>query len=153
MAKRTVLGDWRMLPEVRAAFFGMTLVTGIVQCLTNQLGLGSRPMRAVTASAIHLAFEKRVRKGFQCFAALQLMAVIADGGLCRGLHHGIAWRMADVAIGAGNFVVVVWPAVPAEADVRIVATKAHVILDANLGFLVRAKFDDGRSLLSASDSR
>ncbi len=70
MAKGTVLGDRRMLPEVRAAFFGMTLVTGIVQCLTNQLRLGSRPMRAVTTSAIHFTFHKRMRKGFQRFAAL-----------------------------------------------------------------------------------
>ncbi len=153
MAKGTVLGDRRVLPEIRATLFSVTLETGVVQRLANQLRFGSGSVRAVTAAAIHLAFEERVRKGFQCFAALQLMAVVTDLGLRRGLHHGIAWRMADVAIGAGNFVVVVWPAVPAEADVRIVATKAHVILDANLGFLVRAKFDDGRSLLSASDSR
>ena len=149
MAKATVLGNRRVLPDVWAAFFGMTLVTGIVQRLTNQLRFSGCPMRAVTASAIHLAFEKRVRKGFQCFAALQLMAVIADGGLCRGLHHGIAWRMADVAIGAGNFIVVVRPAVPAEADVRIVATKADFILDANLGFLMRAKLDHWRAFLAA----
>ncbi len=77
------------------------------------------------------------------------MAVVTDLRLRRGLHHGIAWRMADVAIGAGNFVVVMWPAVPAEADVGIVASKADVILDANLGFLVRAKFDNGRSFLTA----
>ena len=136
MAKATVLGNRRMLPEVRAAFFGMTLVTGIVQCLANQLRFGCCPMRAVTASAIHLAFEKRMRKGFQCFAALQLMAVVTDLGLRRGLHHGIAWRMADVAIGAGDFIVVMRPAVPAETNIRIVATKADSILDANLGFLM-----------------
>ena len=114
----------------------MTLVTRIVDRLTNQLSIGSSPMRAVTAAAVHLSLEERVRKGFQRFATLQLMAVITDFGLRRGLHHGIAWRMADVAIGAGNFVVVMWSAVPTEANICIVATQAHVILDANLGFLM-----------------
>ena len=149
MAKGTVLGNRRMLPEVRTTLFGVTLETSVVQRLANQLRFGCCPMRAVTAAAVHLALEERVRKGFQCFAALQLMAVVTDLGLRRGLHHGIAWRMANVAIGAGNFVVVMWPAVPAEADVGIVASKADVILDANLGFLVRAKFDNGRSFLTA----
>ena len=153
MAKGTVLGDRRVLPEIRATLFSVTLVTGVVQRLANQLRFGSGSMRAVTAAAIHLAFEEWVRKGFQCFAALQLMAVVTDLGLRRSLHHGIAWRVADVAIGAGDLVVVMWPAMPAETDVGIVASKAHVILDANLGFLVRPEFDDGRSLLSASDSR
>jgi hypothetical protein len=64
------------------------------------------------------------------------MAVITDFGLRRGLHHGIAWRMADVAIGAGNFIIIMRAAVPSEADVRVVATQAHTILDANLGILV-----------------
>ncbi len=153
MAKGTVLGDRRVLPEIRATLFSVTLVTGVVQRLANQLRFGSGPMRAVTAAAIHLAFEERVRKGFQSFAALQLMAVVTDLGLRRGLHYGIAWRMADVAIGAGDLVVVMWPAMPAEADVGIVASKAHVILDADLGPLMRTKIDNGRSLLAAPDSR
>lgn len=60
MAKATVLGNRRMLPEVRTTLFGVTLVTGVVQRLANQLRFGSGTMRAVTAPAIHLAFEKRV---------------------------------------------------------------------------------------------
>jgi hypothetical protein len=119
----------------------VTLKTGIVNRLTDQLTIGSSSMRAVTAAAVHLSFEKRVRKGFQRFAALQLMAVETNIRLCRGLHHGISRRMADVAIGAGNLVVVMWPAVPAEANIRSVATQAHVILDANLVFLMRTKLD------------
>lgn len=153
MAKGTVLGDRRVLPEIRATLFSVTLVTGVVQRLANQLRFGSGPVRAVTAAAIHLAFEERVRKGFQCFAALQLMAVVTDLGLRRGLHYGIAWRVADVAIGAGNFVVVMWPTVPAEADVRIVATKANVVLRAYFGFLMGTEIDNGRTFLAAPDSR
>ena len=81
------------------------------------------------------------------------MAVEADISLCRGLHHGIAWRMADVAIGAGNFVVVMWPAVPAEADVRIVASKTHVVLHAYFGFLMGTEFDNRRTFLATPDPR
>ena len=136
VTKATVFGDWRMFPNIRPTFFGVTLKTGIVQCLTNQLRFGACPMRTVAASAIHLTFEKRMRIRFQCLAALQSMAVVTDLGLRRGLHDGIAWRMADVAICAGDFVVVVWPAVPAEADIRVVATKTHVILDTELGGLM-----------------
>lgn len=153
MAKGTVLGNRRMLPEVRTTLFGVTLETGVVQRLANQLRFSSDPMRAVTAAAIHLALEERVRKGFQCFVALQLMAVVTDLGLRRGLHHGIAWRMADVAIGAGNFVVVMWPAVPGEADVGIVASKTHVVLHAYFGFLMGTEFDNRRTFLATPDPR
>jgi hypothetical protein len=52
------------------------------------------------------------------------------------MHYGIARCMADVAIGAGNFIIVMRAAMPSEADVRVVAAQAHTILDANLGFLV-----------------
>jgi hypothetical protein len=64
------------------------------------------------------------------------MAVVTDIGLRRRLHYGIAWCMADVAIGAGNFIIIMRAAVPSEADVRVVAVQTHTVLDANLGFLV-----------------
>ena len=149
VTKGTVLGDRRMFPNIRPAFFGVTLKTGVVERLTDQLSIGSSSMRAVTAAAVHLSFEERVRKRFQCFAALQLMAVEADIRLCRGLHHGISRRMADVAIGAGNLVVVMWPAVPAEAGGCIVATETDSILDANLVFLMRPKLGHWRAFLAA----
>ncbi len=69
------------------------------------------------------------------------MAIEADLRLRCGLHDGITWRVADVTIGAGNFIVVMRPAVPAEANICVVATKTNVILDADLGFLMRAKLD------------
>jgi hypothetical protein len=119
----------------------MTLVTGIVQRLSNQLRLAGRTVRAVTASTSHLAFHKRVRKRFQCFVALQLMAIETNLGLCRRLHHGIAGCMADVAIGTGHFVNVMCTAVPAESGIRIVASKAHAVLHAYFRFFVRTKFD------------
>ena len=60
MAKRAVFGDWCMLPDVRPTHVGVTLVTGEVKCLLNQLHFGSGAMRAVTTSTIHLALEERV---------------------------------------------------------------------------------------------
>ncbi len=60
MAKRTIFGDWCMLPDVRPTHVGVTLVTGEVKCLLNQLNFGSGAMWAMTASTVHLAFRKRM---------------------------------------------------------------------------------------------
>lgn len=108
-------------------------------------------MRAVAAAAIHFSFEERMRKCFQCFAALQLMAVEADIRLCRGMHHSISRRMADMTVGAGDLIVIVGSAMPAEADVSIVAIEAVVVLYADLSFLVRTEFDDRRAFLATPD--
>ncbi len=64
MAKGTVLGSRRVLPNIGSAFFGVTLKTGIVDRLTDQLSIGGSSMRAVTSAAVHLSFEERVRKRF-----------------------------------------------------------------------------------------
>ncbi len=153
MAKGAVLGSRGVLPNIGSAFLGVTLKTRIVDRLTDQLSIGGSSMRAVTAAAIHLSFKKRVRKCFQCFAALQLMAVEADIRLCRGMHHGISPRMDDVTVGAGDLIVIVGSAVPAETDVGIVAIEAVIVLYADLGILVRTEFDDRRTFLAAPDSR
>ena len=153
MAKGTVLGNRCMLPKIRTALFGMTLIACAVYRLANQLQFGSFPMRAVTTPAIHLAFEKRMRKSFKCFASLQLMAVVTDIWLSRCLHYSIAWCVAYMAISAGNFVNVVRPTVPAEADIGIVATQAHIILDIDFGFLMRPKRDHRRAFLAAPYAR
>ncbi len=81
------------------------------------------------------------------------MAIEADIRLCRGMHHGISRRMADMTVGAGDLVVIVGATVPAEADVRIVATKANVVLRAYFGFLMGTEIDNGRTFLAAPDSR
>lgn len=151
MAEGTVLGNRCMLPQIWTTLFGVTLITGAVYCLANQLQFGSFPVRAVTTTAIHLAFEKRMRKGFKCFASLQLMAVVTDIWLRRCLHYSIAWCVTYMAIGAGNFVIVVRPAVPTEANIGIVAAQAHIILDTDFGFLMRTEFDDRRAFLATPD--
>ncbi len=81
------------------------------------------------------------------------MAIKADIRLCRGMHHGISRRMADMTVGAGDLIIIVGSTVPAEADVRIVAIEAVVVLYGDLGFLVRTEFDDRRAFLATPDSR
>jgi len=64
MAKGTVLGSRRVLPNIGSTFLGVTLKTRIVRRLTNQLSIGGSCMRAVASTAVHLSFEERVRKRF-----------------------------------------------------------------------------------------
>ena len=77
------------------------------------------------------------------------MAVVTDLRLCCGLHYSITWRMTDVTVGTGDLIVVMRSAVPAEANIRIVAIETHIILDADLGFLMRTKIDDWWTFLAA----
>ena len=93
-------------------------------------------MRAVTAATVHFAFEERMRERLQGLAALYLMAVVADFGLCRGLHNCVTRCMADVAVGACDFIVIVRSAVPAETHVGIVAIEAYIVLNADFGRFV-----------------
>ena len=59
--------------------------------------------------------------------------------------------MTDVTVGTRNVFDVVWAAMPAEGDVRIVTIKAHAVLDVNFGLLVRTEFDDRWAFLPAPD--
>ena len=61
--------------------------------------------------------------------------------------------MDNMAIGTGNFIVIMWAAVPPETNVIAVTIEAHVVLHQNIRFFVRSKFDDWWPFLSASDSR
>lgn len=152
MTKRAILGHRGMLPDVGTALLGVTLVTGIVERLSHELVFGGGSMRAVTTGAVHLALEERVRECLQRLAALQLMAVKTDFGLCRRMHDVIARGMTDVTVSTGNLVVVVRPAMPAKTDIGIVTIKAYAVLHADLGRRVRAEVDDRRALLSPPDS-
>ena len=107
MAEGAVFGHRRMLPDIGAAFLGVALVTRIVQSLADQLSIDRSAMWAMTATAIHLSFEERVRKGFQRFTALQLVTIEADFRLGRRLQHAIPRCVADMAIGTGDVFVVV----------------------------------------------
>ena len=64
------------------------------------------------------------------------MTVVADLGLCRSFQHRVAWRMAYVAVGARDFIIIVRTAVPAETHISIVAIEAYIVLNANFGRFV-----------------
>ena len=81
----TILANWCVLPKVWTAFLCMALVTGVIDRLTNELQLRRFPVRTVASAAIHLSLKEWMRKCFQSLAALQLMTVVANLGLCRGL--------------------------------------------------------------------
>ena len=136
VAEAAVLGRWFVFPDVWAAFLCMALVTGVVQGLTHELQLRRLAVRTVTSAAIHLAFDQRMRKRLQGLAALQLVAVIADFRLRGRLQYGIAAGVAGVTVGAGNVIVVVRTAVPAEACIRRMTAETHAVLHGNLGRLM-----------------
>lgn len=85
-------------------------------------------MRAVTATAIHLALTNRVGVGFQGLGSLLLVAVETHFRLRRGGQHWIVCRMAGVAICARDLIDVVVVAVPAESCIGCMAIHALSIL-------------------------
>jgi hypothetical protein len=74
-----------MLPKIRATFFCVTVITSIIQRLTNKLKRRCFAMRAVTPGTVHFSFKKRMGKCLQRLAALQLMAIEANVWLRGGL--------------------------------------------------------------------
>ena len=150
VAQAAVFTDRRMFPQERAALLGVALVTGVVQRLPDEIRCDGIAVSAVTGSAIHLALEKRVRKGLQGFAALELMAIVANGGLRGRLQHGVSRGVARVTVGAGDVIVTVRAAVPAETDVTFVTTQAHGVLDGRWVRVEVAEAQDGGSFLPAA---
>jgi hypothetical protein len=130
----------------------MALVTGVIECLTYKLQLCGFPVGAVASAAIHLSFEERMRKCLQCLRALQLMTVVANLGLCRGLQNSISRCMTNVAICTRNFIVVMWAAVPPKTNISAVTIEAHSILHHDIRVFLRSKFDDRRPFLPTSHS-
>ena len=53
-----VFTDRRVLPEVWATLFGVTLLAGVVHGLPHEPGSDLVAMRAVTAAAVHLPLEE-----------------------------------------------------------------------------------------------
>jgi hypothetical protein len=147
VAQSTVFRNRLMLPQVRPALLSMTLKTRIVHGLPRELQCGGIPVRAVATTAPHLAFIKRMRKSFQRFASLQFVAVVADVRLGRSLQHSIAAAVTGMAAGARDVIRVVWPAMPAETNVRRVAFEAHTVLCGCRGRRVRTEFDERRRAL------
>ena len=69
------------------------------------------------------------------------------------MQDGGAWCVADVAVGADHFVIVMGATMPANADARVVATQTHTVLCLDRRFFIRSKFDNRWALLPAPDPR
>ena len=117
-----------MLPKIGTAFFGVTVKAGVVQRLLDELQLVCCAVRAVTATAVHLALTNWVRVGLQRLGSLLLVAVETHFRLRRCSQHRVIRRMAGVAICARDLVDVVVVAVPAKTRIGRVAVHAQGIL-------------------------
>jgi len=137
-----------MLPEIRAAFLGMTLMTGVIDTQARQLCCDSIAVHVMAAHAVHLPFQNRVRESFLRFVALHLMASEADLGLRRRLPNSIARRVQVVTIGASYIVAGMGARVPAETDVALVTIQANGIVSFDTACRIRCVMWYRRPLLA-----
>ena len=128
MTKPAILAHRSMFPQERAAFLGMTIYAGIVQCRTCHGGRNIVGVRAVTPGTGHLVLKNRVRERLHRVITLQLVAVTADLGLGRYLLDRIGCRVTVVTIRAQYFVTRVSAVVPAKADVAVMTFETHAVL-------------------------
>ena len=124
----TILRHRRMFPKIRTALLSMAIKTGLVERYLGELPFAARTVCAMTAAAVHLALPDRVGIWFEHLRALLLVAVEANLRLCRRHQDGIGRGVTRMAIGTSDVIHIVIVAMPAEAGVTFVATKARTIL-------------------------
>jgi len=107
-------------------------------------------MRAVAATTVHFPFVEGMCIRLPGLSVLLLMALKTDLRLTGGVDNRIAGNVNLMAVGAGNFIIVVAAAMPGQSDALAVAAETHVILYANFSFRVCGETDYGRALLSAT---
>jgi hypothetical protein len=117
-----------MLPQVRAAFLGMTLLTGIVDRLPGELCRCIVAVRAVASGAVHLSLQERMRERFHRLATLQLVTIEANLGLGRCLQNGVCAHVTVVTVDTGDLIDRMRAGVPAEADIAVVTAETLAIL-------------------------
>ena len=139
MTQPAVLADRCVLPKIWTAFLGMALLTSVVDICPRELCRDGITVHVMTAHAVHLALENRVRKCFACLAALHLMAVEANLGLRRRLPDRVNCFVAAVTVGTGHLVAGVRAGVPAKTDVALVTVQACGILFFNRRAGIRAE--------------
>ena len=106
----------------------MTLVAGIVDVQTRELGYRRLAVHVVATATIHFAFEERMRERLARFTALGLMAVVAHIRLGRRVLNRITRRMANMTVRAAHLVAGMRTVVPTDADVALMAVQAHAVL-------------------------
>ena len=99
MAITAILGGRRMFPEVRPAFFCVTVEAGLVGARACEQQLGRVAMRIVAAITRHFAVPQRMRVRFHGCGPLLLMAVEAHFRLGRRREYRITLDMAVMAVG------------------------------------------------------
>ena len=127
VAQGAVLGDRRVLPEQRAALFGMAAVAGLVDGRLVQHRHGRRAVRAVAVAAAHQAEAHRMRRRLVEVGALLRVAGHADLGLGRLGEHRVVAGVQLVAVGAGELVAVVRADMPGGAGAALVAAEARLV--------------------------
>ena len=152
VATRTILGRRCMLPEIGTTFLGVAVVAGAVQGLAREQVTGIVTVGAVAATAIHLALAKRMRVRLHGLGPFLLVTVEAYLRLCRRNHDRIAGRVTGMAIGAGDFIVIVAAGMPGESFVTGVAIHAEFVLYRDRRSSIRAEVDRRRPFFAAPDS-
>src|SRR5512146_319588 len=105
MAVRAVFGDWHVLPEERAALFGVAAVAGLVRRARDEHLLVRRAVRVVAARALELSLAQGHVGELRDLRLLVLVTVAArrdDAGAFQvsalgvRVHHGVAVGARDV---------------------------------------------------------
>jgi hypothetical protein len=152
MAESAILADRSVLPQIRSAFFGVALVTGVIDVQSCQLRRNGVAVHVVAAHAVHLSFEYRVRESLLRLSALHPMAAETDVGLRRRLPDGIRRRVEVVTVDTSYLVAGVSARVPAETDIALVAGQAHAVLFVDRRSGIRTEPNHGGAFLSAPDT-
>ena len=152
MAGYAVLRHRSMLPKEGAAKFCMAVITGVIDRLAGQQQFRGFAVRVVAATAIHLALSHGMRVGLHRLRTLLLVTIETDFRLTIRCQHRVALRVAGVAIGAGDGVVVMRTAVPGKASVVLVAVRTVSVLLGDRCGRIRSEHYNRRSFLAAADT-
>lgn len=154
MTERAVFGSGLVLPQKRAAFFGMTAVTGIVERRAYQAGIRAAAVRTVTVGALHAPLLQWVRKRQPRLGLLCAMAGKANLVLHRPNTHRIAHRMRAMAVGATQALPFVRAADPSMRHSGAMAFETRAILRCNrCSRSLRTEQRNCRAILAAAHAR
>ena len=125
VAGRTVLRDWRVLPQEGTALLRMAGKASIVERTTDEREVGHRTMRIVAVAARHALLPHRVCKGEETLRLLPRVTCLAGFRLRRLDQHGIVRFMHLVATHAGDAFALVRAAGPVIVNLRTVGVTAE----------------------------
>lgn len=140
-----------MLPEKRTALLLVAAEAGLVGRAFREQGRCGRIVDGVTFSTSHTAAAYRVMESALKFGAHTHMTTVTSGGLLRPrAQDRVAARVAGMTIGAGQGIRIVSAAVPAGAQVSLVAIETYGVLLGQGERLITAEIQDSRPGLPGS---